>query len=888
MPIRGLKRKMNAKKLLTLFLTLVLTAGLSLHVTASPSGDTTDGTEMVIRPVMTDIPPKPQWLKDLEIKDPQPTMALDDIPSQFSWLDYGGNWMTPAKDQANCGSCWSFGALGAMEAVINIAAGDPDLDIDLSEQYVLACLSSAGSCSGGWMSEVFMYGQSTSSGSSGNGINGIIVEDCLPYQAVDWIPCSDKCSDWDYFTDPPAPDNNLFEITDWGVATFSEDDPNDWMTIKSWIMTYGPITCDIYQSSGLSSFANSHHDPDDVYENDDSGVTNHAQVICGWVDDPNIVNGGYWILKNSWGTSYGYNGFVNLAYGCNSLCTRDTSWVAVTPWPNQGNDGPGPGDFDMAVFADFAYGPEFPTLGEAITFTDVSDGDVTLREWDFNGDGVIDSTDKNPTHIYYQEGEYNVTLTVTNAWGLESTRTLFVEVREIWPPKVVINPDEFVDNELEVQFDGRFSYDVDGGRIASYYWDFDDGTTSEEASMTHVFPQADKIYNVELTVTDNDGASSTGTCVVKIDQTVPPETQIILDLGAEQSDWYRFNKKVKFEAEDWTGVADTFYRVNGGDWNEYQTNQYVLFSQEGNNQIDYYSVDSYGNEEQMKSAIIRIDKTLPTLDISVNGQKSDQWYTSDVSITMTGSDSLSGLDLIIYKVDAQPWREYNSGFTLADGTHRIWAYAIDNAGNRVGSDDPLLVYVDTGAPETTCQLVGDGTSKDFYQTVDVRLFADDEGSGVETIYYKLNSGFNEYPEDGITIDTPGDYTVEYYAVDALGNEESTKTRQFTVHPVNFKMILDQPGNFLYLFNIELFGLSRPIIIGPVDVAIEVDCFAGVCADITYVEFLVDGEVAQTDSAEPYLWRLDTPMMGAHEIGVKAIASDGSLVEEYVDAQVFIF
>ena len=85
MPIRGLKRKMNTKKILTLFLTLVLTTGLTLHVSASPSEDPAEGTDTNFRPVMTDIPPKPQWLLDLEIDDPQPTMALDDIPSQFKW-----------------------------------------------------------------------------------------------------------------------------------------------------------------------------------------------------------------------------------------------------------------------------------------------------------------------------------------------------------------------------------------------------------------------------------------------------------------------------------------------------------------------------------------------------------------------------------------------------------------------------------------------------------------------------------------------------------------------------------------------------------------------------------------------------------------------------------
>jgi hypothetical protein len=109
-----------------------------------------------------------------------------------------------------------------------------------------------------------------------------------------------------------------------------------------------------------------------------------------------------------------------------------------------------------------------------------------------------------------------------------------------------------------------------------------------------------------------------------------------------------------------------------------------------------------------------------------------------------------------------------------------------------------------------------------------------------------------------------------------------------VLPVNFLLELEQPRDFLYFFNIELFGLSRPVIIGPIDVMVEVDCFAGACADISFVEFMVDDEVLMIDSQEPYMWRLDTQMMGVHEIAARAVASDGAISESRVEAQVFIF
>jgi len=328
--------------------------------------------------VMKEFPPKSQEMLDKMIIDPVPTVAAAELPGSFSWTNFGGDWTTSAKDQASCGSCWAFGALGAMDAAINIASGEPDKDVDLSEQYVLACLSAAGSCSGGWMSEAIDYIHSTSSVSSGNEINGCPREACMPYQAVDYIPCSDKCSDWDYYTTPPADDNVLFQVENFGVTTINPSSSSDWDLLKSWVYTYGPISVDIYASSGWSSFWNSHHSSTDVYEGTESSTTNHAQVLCGWVDDASVHNGGYWILKNSWGTGFGYSGFNNLAYGCLRLGDRDVTWVTTPEWPQA--EPPDPDYPIKYVYAGWSYESAYPRLGDEIEFHDESNGPVVMLE----------------------------------------------------------------------------------------------------------------------------------------------------------------------------------------------------------------------------------------------------------------------------------------------------------------------------------------------------------------------------------------------------------------------------------------------------------------------------------------------------------------------------
>ena len=643
-------------------------------------------------PALKEFPPKSEEALALIDPDPVPLYSSDQLPSQFSWLSYGGDWTTPAKDQGNCGSCWAFGALGGLEASINIKRGYPDFDRDLSEQYILSCLSAAGSCSGGWMSEAIAYIQSTNMGSTGNGINGCPLESCMPYQAKDYIPCDNKCNDWDTYHNPPEEDDILWQIDSYGVTTGSEDDPNHWNLMKSWVLEHGPIVVDIY-TGGWSSYWSSHHSPTDVYEQDDYGITNHAQVLCGWVDDPDILNGGYWIIKNSWGPGWGYGGFSNIAYGCNSLGTRDVTWVEAMEWPEQ-QQGPGPIDVDMSVFSDFDYESKYPHLGEEIEFTDTSDGDVTLWEWDFDGDGVIDSNNKNPDWTYYQEGDYEVYLKVWSQWGLNSNRTKIVSVKENWPPEIKELPLEFVGHGLSYHFDARYCTDPDGS-ISEYFWDFGDGTTSDESYLDHTYDQGDRIYEVTLTITDNDGGSSTGICNLKIDQTVPPVTNILHGIGSFGSDWYKETQRISFSATDWTKVIDTFYRVDGGSWERYiaSEQQFIPIGSEGEHTVEAYSVDYYGNEETPVSDTFLIDKTDPSIDVSFSGVEEDGYYINEVTVTLTGDDALSGIGNLFYKYKTLIYVEYDGPFVIDDrqGIVHLDVMAVDNAGNEFEKTETVQI-----------------------------------------------------------------------------------------------------------------------------------------------------------------------------------------------------
>ncbi|WP_276503155.1 PQQ-dependent sugar dehydrogenase [Terrimonas pollutisoli] len=100
------------------------------------------------------------------------------------------------------------------------------------------------------------------------------------------------------------------------------------------------------------------------------------------------------------------------------------------------------------------------------------------------------------------------------------------------PPVVKVKADKYfaAASNLTVQFDGTDSYDPDqGGSIASYAWDFDDGTTSTEPKPIHTFTNpsgSPKKFDVKLTVTDIGGASAEQDFIVSLNNT-PPVASII-------------------------------------------------------------------------------------------------------------------------------------------------------------------------------------------------------------------------------------------------------------------------------------------------------------------------------------------------------------------------
>lgn len=165
-----------------------------------------------------------------------------------------------------------------------------------------------------------------------------------------------------------------------------------------------------------------------------------------------------------------------------------------------------------------------PTSGTTpltVSFSSVNsydpDGTIVGYAWNF-GDGTT-STDPNPIKIYNSAGSFTAVLTVTDNSGLTGSNSVVITATQTTnqlPVAVVGTNVTSGYAPLTVNFSGAGSYDPDG-TIASYSWNFGDGTTSTQANPSKIYNNVGN-YTATLTVTDNSGASASSSVLITVQQ----------------------------------------------------------------------------------------------------------------------------------------------------------------------------------------------------------------------------------------------------------------------------------------------------------------------------------------------------------------------------------
>ena len=219
-------------------------------------------------------------------------------PSSWDWRDatidgIHGNWMTAVEYQGSCGSCYAFATCGVLEACIKMKNRDPNMNIDLSEQYMVSCgktwIDGMHGCDGAPASDTRLFVEK----------HGALPNKCFDYTASE-TSCGNKCTDW--------MDKRIDVIGFNHVLYFPPI--TDIENIKNALVNYGPLTASFTVYEDFDDYPNKNIWPNDVYTHQSGGEDGfHRVIIVGYDNDQSC-----WICKNSWGSWWGLDGYFKIGY----------------------------------------------------------------------------------------------------------------------------------------------------------------------------------------------------------------------------------------------------------------------------------------------------------------------------------------------------------------------------------------------------------------------------------------------------------------------------------------------------------------------------------------------------------------------------------------------
>jgi cathepsin L len=205
------------------------------------------------------------------------------------------NVVNAIKDQAQCGSCWAFSAIQTQESAYAIAHGKL---YSLSEQNLVDCVTSCYGCNGGWPYVALDYVKSKQGGMFN-------LEEDYPYTAKDGNCKFDSSKGYAQ------------------IQSYVSVESRNEKDLASKVSSLGPASVCIDASNWSFQLYSS-----GIYDEPacSSSSLDHA-VGCVGYGSENGVN--YWIIRNSWGTSWGEEGYMRLIKDKNNECGTATSAIVA-------------------------------------------------------------------------------------------------------------------------------------------------------------------------------------------------------------------------------------------------------------------------------------------------------------------------------------------------------------------------------------------------------------------------------------------------------------------------------------------------------------------------------------------------------------------------------
>jgi C1A family cysteine protease/PKD repeat protein len=215
--------------------------------------------------------------------------SMQALPSYYNLRDFG--LVTKVRDQGPVGACLSFATMGAIESRwLKLGFGDKNT-LDLSEQNLATCH--------GYELTINDGGNFLMAAAYLSRLSGPATEVSHPYDPVETAKCKSS---------------NLVKLAYSPRIIYL---PNDINIIKKAIMDYGAIAASIH----MGIYTNYYNTKDKTYYYNGTAPEDHAVLVVGWDDDLVVtgnvakpVNKGAWIVKNSWGTSFGAFGYFYVSY----------------------------------------------------------------------------------------------------------------------------------------------------------------------------------------------------------------------------------------------------------------------------------------------------------------------------------------------------------------------------------------------------------------------------------------------------------------------------------------------------------------------------------------------------------------------------------------------
>jgi cathepsin L len=230
---------------------------------------------------------------DYELERTIPNITFGISPPSWDWRDHGVV-VGPIKNQGQCGSCWAFSAIGALESQIRMKTNN---SVSLSEQDMVDCVKNVKSpdksmsccdgCGGGEMYSVYQYLKNTMDSS----------ETQYPYFGSD-----QKCKSFQSSVKQK-------------LKSYVSLPKGDEELMVKVLHSIGPLSIGVNANSDWQQYTKGVYDPTEEQCESSIASQDHGVILVGYGTEKDID---YWVVRNSWGKEWGEDGYIRISRGKNA------------------------------------------------------------------------------------------------------------------------------------------------------------------------------------------------------------------------------------------------------------------------------------------------------------------------------------------------------------------------------------------------------------------------------------------------------------------------------------------------------------------------------------------------------------------------------------------